>query len=122
MKGQQNNGGGSGWSVDGRKRYDALFLAVKADRKKHGKTFNPQLLLFYNARRRREQQAKKSAQLDVATQSSLKRAYYRMDELADDSDEDNDNDQCPEEDDFDDEFDNDGNHDQEHAAKGTYNV
>ena len=86
LKGQQNNGGGSGWSEAGRKWYDDLFLAVKADRKKHAKTFNPQLLLFFQARRRREQHAKTNAH-NESMSTNLKRAYHRMDELADDSDD-----------------------------------
>lgn len=88
LKGKTTNGGGSGWSIEGREKYDELFLAVKADRKKHAKTFNPQLLLFYQARRRREQQAKTRAMDE--TKPSAKPGYHRMDELAEDTDDDAD--------------------------------
>jgi hypothetical protein len=43
---KQTNGGGSGWSIEGCKKYNELFMAVKADRKQNAKQFNPQLLLF----------------------------------------------------------------------------
>jgi hypothetical protein len=46
LRGKQTNGGGSGWSIDGRKKYNELFMAIKADRTKDAKQFNPQLLLF----------------------------------------------------------------------------
>ncbi len=77
--------------MEGRKKYDKWFLAVKADRKKHAKTFNPQLLLFYQARRRREQQARTRA-MDK-TRPSAKPGYHRMDELAgfDEGNNDEDN-------------------------------
>jgi hypothetical protein len=47
LRGKQTIGGGSGWSIEGRKKYDELFMAVKADRKQNAKQFNPQLLLFF---------------------------------------------------------------------------
>jgi hypothetical protein len=47
LRGKQTNGGGSGWSIEGRKKYEKLFMAVKADRKQNAKQFNPQLLLFF---------------------------------------------------------------------------
>jgi hypothetical protein len=47
LQGKQTNGGGSGWSNEGRKKYDELFMAVKADRQQNTKQFNPQLLLFH---------------------------------------------------------------------------
>jgi hypothetical protein len=85
LKGKQTNGGGSGWSIEGRQKYDELFMAVKNDRKKNAKQFNPQLLLFYQARRRREQQAKHNAKDDARPKP--KATYHRMNELAEDSDE-----------------------------------
>lgn len=63
-------------------------MSVKADRKKHAKQFNPQLLLFYQARRRREQQAKHNANDNARPKP--KAAYHRMNELAEDSDEEDD--------------------------------
>ena len=57
LRGMQTNGGGSGWSIEGREKYDELFIAFKADSKKNAKQFNPQLLLFNQARRRRELQS-----------------------------------------------------------------
>jgi hypothetical protein len=47
LRGKQTNSGGSGWSIEGCKKYDKLFMAVKADRKQNAKQFNPQLLLFF---------------------------------------------------------------------------
>jgi hypothetical protein len=46
LRGMHTNGGGSGWSIESRKKYDEMFMAVKADRKQNAKQFNPQLLLF----------------------------------------------------------------------------
>jgi hypothetical protein len=46
LRGKQTNGGGSGWSIEGSKTYDELFMAVKADKKQNAKQFNVQLLLF----------------------------------------------------------------------------
>lgn len=99
-----------------RKWYDALFLAVKADRKKHGKTFSPQFLLFYNARCCREQQAKKCTTGRGNAEQPEAGLLCCMDhDLADDSDEDNDNDWRREGDDNNDEYDHEGN-DQEDAS------
>jgi hypothetical protein len=47
LRGKQTKGGGSGWSIEGCKKYDELFMAGKADRKQNAKQFNPQLLLFF---------------------------------------------------------------------------
>ena len=69
-------------------------MAVKTDRKKHSKQFNPQLLLSFQARRRREHQAKHNAKDDARPKA--KAAYHCMNELAADSDEEemgNDNDE-----------------------------
>ena len=85
LRGKQTNGGGSGWSIEGRKKYDELFMAVKADRKQNAKQFNPQLLLFYQARHRRELQAKHNAKDDARPKA--KAAYHRINELEEDSDE-----------------------------------
>jgi hypothetical protein len=46
LSGKQTNGGGCGWSIEGRKKYDELFMAVKADRKQNPKQFSPQLLFL----------------------------------------------------------------------------
>ena len=97
------NGGGSGWSIEGRKKYDELFMAVKTNRKKHSKQFNPQLLLSFQARRRHEHQAKHNAKDDARPKA--KAAYHCMNELAaEDSDEEemgNDNDESSEDEDDD---------------------
>ena len=60
-------------------------MAVKADRKKNAKQFNPQLLVFYQARRRRELQAKHNAKDD--SRPKAKAAYHRWNELEEGSDE-----------------------------------
>ena len=109
LKGKQTNGGGSGWSIEGRKKYDELFMAVKTNRKKHSKQFNPQLLPFFQARRHREHQAKHNAKDDARPKA--KTAYHRMNELAEDLDEEemgNDNDE-PFEDEDDDQGDQNNN-------------
>ena len=109
LKGKHTNGGGSGWSIEGRKKYDELFMAVKTDRKTHSKQFNPQLLLSFQARRRREHQAKHNAKEDARPKA--KAAYHRMNELAEDSDEEEmgyDNDE-PSEDEDDDQGDQNNN-------------
>jgi hypothetical protein len=46
LRGKQTNGGGSGWSIEGHKKFDE-FMALKADRKQNAKHFNPQLLLLF---------------------------------------------------------------------------
>ena len=102
LKGKHTNSGGSGWSIEGRKKYDELFMAVKTDRKKHSKQVNPQLLLSFQARRRREHQAKHNAKDDARPKA--KAAYHRMNELAADLDEEemgNDNDESSEDEDDD---------------------
>jgi hypothetical protein len=45
LQGNQTNSGGSRWSIEGCKKYDEFFMAVKADRKQNNKQFNPQLFL-----------------------------------------------------------------------------
>ena len=60
-------------------------MAVKTNRKKHSKQFNPQLLLSFQARRRREHQAKHNAKEDARPKA--KAAYHCMNELAADLDE-----------------------------------
>ena len=119
LKGKQTNGGGSGWSIEGRQKYDELFMAVKTDRKKHAKEFNPQLLLFYQARRRREQQAKHNAKDDARPKP--KAAYHRMNELAEDSD-DEDEEGRYENGGFNDDDDNptDGNNDNYHSQMNVF--
>jgi hypothetical protein len=71
-----------------RKKYDELFMAVKADRKQNAKQFNPQLLLFFQARRRREQLAKHNAKDDARPKAKL--AYHCMNELEDDDSDEED--------------------------------
>jgi len=63
-------------------------MAVKADRKQNAKQFNPQLLLFFQARRRREQLAKHNAKDDARPRAKV--AYHRMNELEDDDSDDED--------------------------------
>ena len=60
-----------------------LFMAVKTDRKQKAKQFNPQLLLFFQARRRREQLAKHNAKDDARPKAKV--AYHCMNELEDDN-------------------------------------
>jgi hypothetical protein len=88
LRGKQTYRGDCGWSIEGRKKYDELFMAVKADRKQNAKQFNPQLLLFFQARRRREQLAKHNAKDDARPRAKV--AYHRMNELEDDDLDDED--------------------------------
>ena len=84
-------------------------MAVKTDRKTHSKQFNPQLLFSFQARRRREHQAKHNAKEDARPKA--KAAYHCMNELAEDSDEEHmgyDNDE-PSEDEDDDQGDQNNN-------------
>ena len=85
LRGKQTNGGGSGWSIEGCKKYNELFMAVNADRKKNAKQFNPQLLLFYQAQRRRKLQAKHNAKDN--SRPKAKAAYHCVNELEGESDE-----------------------------------
>ncbi len=88
LRGKQTNGGGSGWSIEGRKKYDELLMAVKADRKQNAKQFNPQLLPFFQARRRCEQLAKHNAKDDARPKAKV--AYHCMNQLEDDDLDDED--------------------------------
>ena len=75
---------------------------LKLTEKKHSKQFNPQLLLFFQARHRRKHQAKHNAKDDARPKA--KAAYHHMNELAEDSDEEemgNDNDEPSEDEDND---------------------
>ena len=56
-------------------------MAVKADRKQNATQFNPQLLLFFQVCRRREQLAKHNAKDDARPRA--KAAYHCMNELED---------------------------------------
>ena len=47
----KDNGGGSGWSDEGKALYDDLFRRVKQNRTMYGKTFNQELLKIYQQRR-----------------------------------------------------------------------
>jgi hypothetical protein len=47
----KDNGGGSGWSDDGKALYDDLFCRVKENRAMYGKTFYQELLKIYQQRR-----------------------------------------------------------------------
>ena len=60
-------------------------MEVKADRKKNAEQFNPQLLLFYQARHRRKQQVKHNAKDN--SRPKVKAAYHCINELEEDSDE-----------------------------------
>ena len=71
-------------SIAGRKLYDQLFMAVKSDRKTQSKQLDPQLLLAFQARRRREYQAKHNANEDARPKAKV--AYRRMNELGEDAD------------------------------------
>jgi hypothetical protein len=63
-------------------------MAVKADRKQNATQFNPQLLLFFQVCRRREQLAKHNAKDDARPRAKV--AYHRMNELEDDNLDDED--------------------------------
>ena len=47
----KDNGGGSGWSDDGKALYNDIFCGVKENRTMYGKTFNQELLKIYQQRR-----------------------------------------------------------------------
>ena len=94
--------------MDGRKRYDELFLAVKADRKNMAEHL-VRNFCYFTMHVAAANTKPKSALQDMASQSSLKRSYYRRDELADDSDDDNDNNCSREDDEYTDEYAHEGN-------------
>ena len=85
LQGKQTNGGDSGWSIEGRKNMTNCLWQSRLT-EKNGKQFNPQLLLLFQARRRREQLAKQNAKDGACPRAKV--AYHRMNELEDnDSDE-----------------------------------
>jgi hypothetical protein len=95
IKGNTNNGGGSGWSPEGKTTFDTLYNTVKEDRIKHAQynvnesanaiTFNKELLKLYQ--RRRESEA---AALHPGKQKNpqKRQSYQCIDEFDDASDTD----------------------------------
>jgi hypothetical protein len=67
---------------------NCLWQPVKADRKQNAKQFNPQLLLFIQARRRRKQLAKHNAKDDARPKAEV--AYHCMNELEDNNSDEED--------------------------------
>ena len=53
----KDNGGGSGWSDEGKALYDDLFRGVQQNRTMYAKTFNQELLQIYQQRRNMTKQA-----------------------------------------------------------------
>ena len=93
-KGHHNNGGGSGWSREGKDKYNELFQAVMKDRRrKHWSTFNAELLKMYQQRRKMEG-GRGSGQKKSIVQEINKKAFRCMDELNDMNDNMSDDDEC----------------------------
>jgi hypothetical protein len=91
-KGFHDNGGGSGWSSEGIRRYKELYKAVKKDRKtRQTATFNQELLKMFQARRKRESGRGLAAQMKSQAENS-KQAYRCINELNDSSSDDDDDD------------------------------
>lgn len=88
IKGKTNNGGGSGWSIEGKKYYDYLYFKVKADRKKHTTshrdggviTFNKELYNLFQQRRFRELETTPTG---LDSRKPKKETYSCVDEFAD---------------------------------------
>ncbi len=88
IKGKTNNGGGIGWSIEGKKYYDYLYFKVKADRKKHTKshrdggviTFNKELYNLFQQRRFRELETTPTG---LDSRKPKKETYSCVDESAD---------------------------------------
>ena len=49
---------GSGWTSKGIARYNAIFESVAEDRKQRGRTFNNDLLEFYNKQHEKREDAR----------------------------------------------------------------
>ena len=79
-KGVHDNGGGSGWSLKGKKKYDELYKKVKANRKQSPPTFNQELLKIYQLRLKKESGQGKQ---DHLLEQNRKPAYQCIDEFND---------------------------------------
>ena len=75
QKGRLTNGGGSGWSDEGHKRYNLLYRLVQRDRRQSGASFNKELLKVFQARRLRDRKQ------NVTPSSSKKRKTVAFDDL-----------------------------------------
>ena len=78
-----DNGGGSGWSDEGKALYDDLFCRVQQNRTMYGKTFNQELLKIY------QQQRNKSRGGNMTRQANPKnkRRHRCLNELKDGDDD-----------------------------------
>jgi hypothetical protein len=98
LKGKTNNGGGSGWTVEGKEFFDNLQHLVKADREKHANanqagsaetiTFNKELYQSYQQRRENERDDRNGGNHDKQLKQK-KPAYQCVDEFDDDDSDDN---------------------------------
>jgi hypothetical protein len=91
-KGTHDNGGGSGWSRDGKEKYDEIYYAVKRDRKRQSPTFNQELLKMYQSRRKMETGRAGNGQMKDQSENRKRQAYRCINEL-NDTDDDSDNDE-----------------------------
>ena len=94
LKGTTNNGGGSGWSLEGKQFFDSLQGVVRADRHQHatagqadgGMTFNKELYQRFQLRRDTELYQSQSGNQDKPLKQKPP-AYQCVDEFDDESDE-----------------------------------
>jgi hypothetical protein len=86
LRGKQTNGGGSGWSIEGRKKWWIVY-GSQGWQKTKCQAVQSTAPSFFQARRRRKQLAKHNAKDDARPKAKV--AYHRMNELEDeDSDSD----------------------------------
>jgi hypothetical protein len=74
-KGVHDNGGGSGWSLKGKKKYNELYKKVKADRKQSPPTFNQELLKIYQLQRKKVSGRGSGRMHDCLLEQNTKQAY-----------------------------------------------
>ena len=91
-KGTHDNGGGSGWSREGKEKYDEIYYAVKRDRKRQSPTFNQELLKMYQSRRKMETGRAGNGQMKDQSENRKRQAYRCINEL-NDTDDDSDDDE-----------------------------
>jgi hypothetical protein len=79
----KDNGGGSGWSDDGKALYDDLFRRVQQNRTMYAKTFNQELLKIYQQRRNKGNGCNMTKQVNP----KKKRRHRCLNELKDADDD-----------------------------------
>ena len=82
----------SGWSREGKKKYDEIYHAVKRDWKRQSPTFKQELLKMYQSQRKMETGRAGNGQMKDQSENRKRQVYRCINEL-NDTDDDSDNDE-----------------------------